>query len=133
MREAKETFWDLLIGITVLSFVICLIGGAVTKGSITFIAGVCYGGVVAILLTIHLFKSLDKTLDLGEDRAEKYARKMTAIRMGIMILAVVIALYLANWLNLVGVVFGILTLKISAYIQPFIHKGITSKLLYKGR
>lgn len=133
MREEKETFWDLLIGIVGLSFIICLIGGTATKGSGVFIAGVCYGGVVALILAIHMFKSLEKTLDLEEDGAIKHARKMTAIRMMIMILAVVIALYLSDWLNLVGVVFGILTLKISAYIQPFIHKGITSKLLYKGR
>ncbi|MSS62885.1 ATP synthase subunit I [Velocimicrobium porci] len=133
MREEKETFWDLLIGIVGLSFIICLIGGAATKGSGVFIAGVCYGGVVALILAIHMFKSLEKTLDLEEDGAIKHARKMTAIRMMIMILAVVIALYLSDWLNLVGVVLGILTLKISAYIQPFIHKGITSKLLYKGR
>lgn len=133
MREAKETFWDLLIGIAGLTILISVIGWAATKGSLLFVTGACYGGIIAILLAVHMFKTLEKTLDLGEAGAEKHARKMAAIRMGIMILAVIIALYLSNWMNLVGVVLGILTLKLSAYIQPVIHKRITSKLLYKGR
>lgn len=133
MREEKQTFYDLLIGIAGLSFLISLIGGIATKESIVFILGVCYGGVVATILAIHMFKTLEKTLDLGEKGAVNYARKMMAIRMGIMSVAVVIAMYLPNVFSLVGVVLGMLTLKISAYIQPFIHKGITSKLLYKGR
>lgn len=133
MREAKETFWDLLIGIAGLTLLICGIGWVATKGSLTFVTGIFYGGVVAIVLAVHMFKTLEKTLDLGEAGAEKHARKMTAVRMGIMIVAVIIAIYLSNWINLAGVIFGILTLKLSAYIQPIIHKRITSKLLYKGR
>ena len=133
MREEQETLWDLYIGIGGISILIAIIGALIVGDKLNFVFGVVYGAVVAVGLVTHMYYGLQKTLYYDEDGAKKHAQKMTAIRMWIMLTAVMLAIYFSEHLHLAGVILGILSLKVSAYVQPFVHRRITSKFYQKRR
>lgn len=133
MREEKETLWDLYVGIIGLSVIIAVIGIFILDSKLQFVFGVVYGAVVAVVLVTHMFRGLERTLCYNEEGAKKHAQKMAGIRMWIMLAAVVLAMYFSEYFHLAGVFLGILTLKVSAYIQPVVHRRITSKLYQKRR
>ena len=133
MKEEKQTLWDLYLGIGILSVLVAVIGAIIVESKIPFVFGVLYGGVVAVILVTHMYQSLEKTLAYDEEGAKKHAQKMTGIRMWIMLAALVLAMCLGKYSNMVGVILGMLSLKVSAYMQPIIHRRITSKIYKKRR
>lgn len=133
MREEKETLFDLYFGIGIFGILLIIAGMFLIERKLSFILGVCYGAVVAVVLVSHMYHGLQITLCYDEEGARKHAQKMVGIRMWIMLAAVGLAMYFSKYLHLAGVILGILTLKVSAYIQPFVHRRITSKLYQKRR
>ncbi|WP_455718242.1 ATP synthase subunit I [Anaerosporobacter sp.] len=128
MKKMNETVKDLIIGIVICMVVICIIGTLVTDNKLSFILGEVLGSVIAIFLAIHLNASIGRALDMNEEGAAKYTKKMAILRLIIMGCAVVVALTFPEVFNLLGTLFGILGLKISAYLQPLTNKFITKKI-----
>ena len=128
MKEEKQTLCDLYFGIGIFCILIAIIGAIILDSKLSFALGVIYGGIVAVILVTHMYQGIERTLEYDEEGAKKYAQKMFGIRMWIMLAAVVVAMYFGEYFHLAGVILGILTLKVSAYMQPFIHKRITSKI-----
>ncbi|MDK2808848.1 MAG: hypothetical protein PWP24_1585 [Clostridiales bacterium] len=133
MKELKYTFYDLLVGIVCFSILLCVTGPFFSGNVIRFIAGVLYGGMVAAILAYHMFQGIDKTMDFDPVGAEKYARKMAGIRMLIMVAAAFLAVFLSSVFSMIGVLLGMLSLKIAGYLQPIIRRYITIKIYNKGR
>ena len=132
MREEKQTLLDLYVGIVGLSLILAVAGACIVENKLPFILGL-YGGIVAVVLVSHMYQGLWKLLAYNEDGARKQAQKQVGIRMWIMLAAVAVAMYFGEYFHLAGVVLGILTLKASAYMQPFVHRRITSKFYEKRR
>lgn len=132
MRESKETLWDLYFGIGVFCILIAAVGVRLAEAKLTFVLGVAYGGIIAVILASHMYESVEKAIYMDEEGAKKYTQRMAVIRMWIMLVAIIVAMYLSDYFYLPGVVLGILTLKASAYLQPIIHRRITSKFYKKG-
>lgn len=133
MREEQQTLWDLYIGIGVLGILAAVMGTLIVEDKLHFVLGVVYGMVIAVVLVTHMYYGLQKLLYYDEESASKQGQKMAAIRMWIMLTAVMLAMYFGEHLHLAGVILGILTLKVSAYVQPFVHRRITSKFYEKRR
>lgn len=133
MKEARETFFDMLLGMAIYAVIVCIIGGIVVENKLGFILGCIYGTLIAGLLAYHMLRSLDMTLDLNPDDATKHARKMSLLRMAIMTVMVAISFLFPKYLHVIGVLLGVLALKIAAYLQPIIHRYITNKIYNKGR
>lgn len=131
--EAKHTFWDLIIGIGIYTVVIGIPGTVISADRAAFLAGLLYGALLSAGLALHMYRSLDKTLDFEPSEAEKRGRAMAMARMGIMAVAVGAAILLSSVLSMVGVILGMMALKLSAYLQPFIRNYITTKIYGKGR
>lgn len=132
MREEKRTFLELITGIVLFSALFCIIGVMLSKNRLAFFLGVVFGGAVACGLCFHMYKTLEVTLDMDPESAEKRARTMTGVRMLFMALAVLVGIEFSEIVSVIGVILGILTLKFSAFIQPLVHKG-TTKFFDKGR
>lgn len=133
MKEANETLRDLKTGIVIITILLELLALIFAPGKLAFCLGILLGGAVAFGLSIHMYSSLDLALDMDSDSASKYIRKKTGVRLLIMGLAVLIACIFPAYLNVIGVMAGILGLKLSAYAQPVIHKYIAAKIFRKGR
>lgn len=133
MKEARMTFWDLMIGIVLLTLVLGIVGVMLAEDKMPFALGIAFGGAVAAVLCFHMYRTLEKTLDMDEDGARKHSYGMTAVRMAIMAAAVLLAIQFSGRVDIIAVVVGILTLKIAAFIQPVVRKSITMKIFDKGR
>ena len=72
-------------------------------------------------MAIHLKRSIEDELDLGEEGAMKHARTAYATRMLITLIVLGVVIYFKLG-NPITVVIGIFPLKLSAYLQPLIHK-----------
>lgn len=128
MKKMNETLKDLIIGIVLCMVVVCIIGALVTDNKLSFIFGELLGSIIAIMLAIHLNASISRALDMNEEGAAKYTKKMAILRLIIMGCAVVVALTFPEIFNLIGTLLGILGLKISAYLQPLTNRFITKKI-----
>lgn len=132
MSDGKETLRDLYFGIGLFSILIAVIGACLVETKLAFALGAVYGGGVAALVATHLYDSIQKALYMSEDGAEKYMKRMAVIRMWIMLVAIAFSMCVSQYLYWPGTVLGVLTLKLSAYLQPVVHRRITSKLYKKG-
>lgn len=86
-----------------------------------FSAGLWIGIAIAVFMAWHIYYSLDRGLDLPQEDASKYMYRMYAIRMAV----VLAAFFLTAWLrlgNMAGVLFGMFSLKLGAYLQPLLQK-----------
>ncbi len=132
MKEEVQTLIDIIVGIVLVSALIAGISLAVTGGDYRFSLGVLLGAICAVGVLYHMYRGLNIALDMGA-AGEKYTQRQSVMRMGIMSLVVVLAIFLNRYIHAAGVVIGLLTLKVSAYLQPVIHKYITTKFYNKGR
>ncbi len=124
LKEAKETLRDLIIGI-ILCAVILIAASMILLGRrYSIIFGIGLGAIGAAIVAIHMFYSLNKSLDLGEEDAIKRERVMAVIRMVIMGLVAVIGIIFPQYFHVLGIFAGLLSLKISAYLQPLLHNYI---------
>lgn len=132
IKNNNDTLRDLLVGICIFTVAIALIGAMLLESRFSFVLGVFLGGVIAFFLAIHLNNTIGVALDSEPEQAKRYTTRMAFIRLLVMIGAVAVALIFPNVFHTVGVLLGVLTLKISAYCRPFINKYITNKI-GKGR
>lgn len=127
MSKEKKTLAGLLIGIVLYVVVIAIVGAILTDNKWQFVLGTVWSGLGTAAVTIHLYFSLQKSLDLDEDSAVKRERRQAAIRMIIMIVVIGSGLFFSQVFHSLGVVLGAFALKVSAYMQPLFHNYISSE------
>ena len=94
--------------------------------------GLLIGGVIAGVMSTHMYRSLEQAMLYDEETAAKKVQKSTILRFFLMLVALVAALLLPQWISIIGVALGILSLKFSAYLQPLTHK-VLKNFINKGR
>lgn len=92
--------------------------------------GLWCGILVAVIWTVHMKRSIEDALDLDIEGAENHARKGYAVRMVIAGVLIGMTLYL-DLGNPLTILMGVTALKITAYLQPLMHK-VFLKFLRKG-
>lgn len=127
MRKMNSTLKKLIIGIIIFMVLFGIIGILIVDNKVSYILGLILGTVLAILLSISMYITIDKALDLDPESAVKYSRKMSILRMVVMGMVVLIALKFPHVFNAIAVLLGILTLKLSAFVQPITNKYISTK------
>lgn len=121
MEKAKNTLIRLILGIVIYAVIVGIVGVLFVDNKITFILGLAYGTMGAIAVSMHLYFSLNKSLDMDTNTAEKREKKMAVIRMIIMIAVTVIGFCFPGIFHIAGVLLGLFGLKVSAYLQPLFH------------
>ena len=92
--------------------------------------GLWCGILVAVIWTVHMKRSIEDALDLDIERAENHARKGYAVRMVIAGVLIGMTLYL-DLGNPLTILMGVTALKLTAYLQPLMHK-VFLKILKNG-
>ena len=128
--QAKETLFDLLIGITCHFILLLTIGNIFIKNDIFYSLGLAMGCVTGMLLAVSIYSSLKTALELGEEEAERYIRKKANLRMFIMAVVTFMGIKM-SMVSFIGIIIGILGLKISAFFQPYTNSYITKKIFKK--
>lgn len=126
MSKEKKTLTGLLVGIALYIAVIIIIGVVLADNKWQFVLGTIWSGIGAAAVTIHLYFSLQKSLDLDEDSAIKRERVQAMIRLVIMIVVIGSGLFFSQVFHPLGVVLGAFALKVSAYMQPLFHNYFSS-------
>lgn len=92
-------------------------GTSVWQYGLGFLEGV----IIAAAIMIHMAVSVEDSVTMYEEEALKYTRKNYIIRM-IVLLAVFLVIIFFKLGDIIAALFGLMALKVSAYIQPFTHK-----------
>lgn len=95
--------------------------------TIGFVAGV----LASLAMIVHMAYSIETSVSMGEEEALKHIRIAYIIRI-IIALAVFGILFFFKLGDVVATLFGMLSMKVAAYIQPITHK-VTQKYTDKGR
>ena len=113
-----------------LSFgIIChAVGAFFVQNQVWYAASLWLGVVFSMAAVLHMARTLDRALPLGEAAAKMIARGYL-FRYAV-ILSVMTAAMLTKVLNPLVVFLGYMSLKVTAYMQPFTHK-ILNRLFHE--
>ena len=131
MPEEKQTLCELIIG-TFFCVLLFMFGNLVVENHIAYTLGLILGGAVSVGMSFHMYSSLQKAVLYDSENARKKMQISSLIRMIVMVIALVVSVILPQYISLIGVALGILSLKFSAYLQPLTHK-VLKKIRNKGR
>ena len=126
MDEGKQTFRDLLVGIVLIGVLLIVIGIFMPGSKLGYYIGLAIGLVVALGMAFDMYSSIGRGLTMETKQASNYFRKKVLVRIGFMVIVLLVALFVEE-IQLLSVMFGILTLKFSAYIQPLTHRFFKNK------
>lgn len=122
MKKINQTLFELIVGILVSGVLIQLISMIVMGGfDLTFSASFWVGIATAVLLSAHMYRSIDRALDMAPDDAQKYMRKTYLVRAAIIFMVAGIVCWIDSE-DIIAVFLGILCLKFGAFLQPLLHK-----------
>ena len=132
LDESKLTLCELVIGIVLFSMLELIVGVFFINKIICFVLGIIVGTVSAIVIVNHMYSTIDKAIEAGEEAAEKIVRNGAMLRILGIFTIFFIVVYLHKYINVYAVFISMLNLKFSAYIQPLTNKLISCRYL-KGR
>ncbi len=122
MEMAKRNLKQIIAGIWILAGVEILVGIFLTSNRISFVFGEILGSVVASLLMLHLYYSLDIELDLEQNKAIQHSRTMSILRSAIEIGVLMAAVFLWDYINPFAVLLGLFGRKFSPLFIPLWEK-----------
>ena len=123
-KKALTTLKSMEIGIVLSVLVLALVGVFIVKDKLQFALGAALGCVVACGMAVHIYVTIDKALDLPEDKSSGYVTRMALLRLMLMGIPVLLACFLPGVFNVLGVLLGLTGLKLGAYLQPGVLKII---------
>lgn len=101
------------------------------ESMISWLLGFFEGVLVAVVIMIHMAVSVEDSVSMLEDEALKHTRINYIIRMAVVVIVFLLIIFLKLG-DIAAALFGLMALKVSAYLQPFTHK-IYQKFISEGR
>ena len=140
-RKIKPTLVELIIGIilcgivgeillTVLHIIDVPLERVFDDRILDIHIGFLIGILYSVFMIIHMAITVETALEMGEHGALKHTRIAYAVRIVILIVVFVLML-IFNFGNMFSMLFGLFSVKLSAYAQPITHK--VKEKLKKGR
>ena len=128
LKEINRGLLELSLGILFLGSV-CLVAGCFfVEEPMLYAAALALGVLLALITAYHMYRTLDKALDLGAD-ASKVVTTANLIRY-VCIVVVFFIVWLTGKLNPLYTFLGLMTLKAAAYMQPLTHK-VCNKIFHE--
>ena len=121
MSSWKRTLTELLAGIVLAGIVFEIIGLIFVKDRLSHSIGMLIGVVMALAMATHMAFSLSNALDWDEEHAKSSMWKSNILRYVLVVVCFMLSAYFRIG-NMVSCFFGIMTLKMSAYLQPYLHR-----------
>lgn len=125
-HKARKVLKELYIGIVIYALIFALIGIIFMRPIWMYLVSIFVGAFGACFQAYSIYDTLDITLDLSENKAKNFAMFKSMTRLVICLVLMVVAI-LIHWTAFVGVTIGLLSLKVSAFLNPFVRK-ITNKI-----
>ncbi len=126
-KKDNKIIADLIIGIAVSGLFFLLIGMVWVSDKWLYARSLMIGMLGAAGMVIHMYYSLNKALDMEPARAENHVRISYLQRTAVLSLLFAAGVYF-KIVTVVPCFLGVMTLKTSAYLQPYINKWIVNRL-----
>ncbi len=119
-----ETLVELIAGIIPVTVLAGAVGAVFVSEKLSFCLSLVLGAAAAVFLAIHMFVTIDRSLDMFAEDACKYSKRNYVLRLIFMVLLVLCGLKLPG-IHFPGLFIGLLTLKASVYLRPVSHRLIS--------
>ena len=126
MRQAKQTLKELMAGLAVWGAAVLAILMIVSRHRLAVACGLILGLAVAAWLLWHMYNHLDIALDLDEKHAGRHMQASSMKRFLVMAVVLAVTMTQYRYVHPIGTVLGMFGMKISAFMQPKIHKLMTA-------
>lgn len=123
-RKIDPTLFELCLGILVYGVIFEIVLLFFSRNP-AYSIGLWIGVFLAVAGAIHMWWSLDRGLDLPEKEAAKSVSVQRLIRYAVLVI-VIGALMFVDFANPIFTFAGYMGMKVSAYLNPLIHKLIKS-------
>ena len=110
----------MIAAIVILGIIFAVAGALISGKYIIFPISVAAGCTVAVLLLLHMKKCASTIIELPAKRAKVFGRNMSLLRKLLMVAALGLAYYYREYVDPWGVLLGLFSLKIAAYVHGFI-------------
>jgi hypothetical protein len=121
LRKINRTLLEMWTGIVVLGIVLWLAGTFIFGGRLMYAKSLWFGILLTLVSTVHMYRTLDRGLELDEKSAQKAIFKGYVIRYAFLVIIFGIIM-VTEVLNPLIVFMAYMTLKVTALIQPLTHK-----------
>lgn len=128
LKEINRGLLELSFGIVFWGMMCLIVGCFIVKDPVLYAIALLLGVLLAWITAYHMYKTLDRALDLGAD-ASKVVTTANLIRY-VCIVIVFMIVWLTGKLNPLFTFLGIMTLKAAAYSQPLTHK-VCNKIFHE--
>lgn len=109
-----------------VSLLFLIVGAAFIPDQRGWHLGVIVGAAGAVFMAMHMYRSFCCQMDMDDENGNKYMIKHILFRFIFMAALLYMALK-TEGISLAGVFAGMLALKISALLQPYINKKLLEK------
>ncbi len=116
---AKKTLKNLLLGIAAFGMIEECLLLFLCKNRLAVTLGLLLGVWTAMVNSVYIYRSLLRVLEMDEKNSVKAMRIPVMVRYCFMGIVITIALQYPQIFSPIGVILGLLSMKLSAYIQPF--------------
>lgn len=119
--KKNSTLIEVLMGIFVVgivSQVACLL---FFKRHVYHAVGLWTGVAISAGMAVHMQRSIEDGLDIMGENGVKHMQKASVTRMLCACIAMAVVMYY-DWGNPLTLLLGVMTLKLAAYMQPFMHR-----------
>lgn len=124
-RNMDATVKELWLGIGIWGAACELVTVWFVKDRVNCGLGILTGCLLAMAGVWHMWKVLDRALDLG-DGAQKYLTARSWMRYGVFVVIFGV-LMVTEWANPLTAFLGLMGMKAAAYMQPAVHKFIEKR------
>lgn len=118
--KKNETLKELLLGIAIVGVLAQIVLLIFWNRHLFHAIGLWTGILLAMGIAIHMKRSIEDGLDLMGEEGVKYMKKAYLLRTAVACVIMAVVMYL-KWGNPLTILLGVMTLKISVYMQPCIH------------
>ncbi len=120
LKNKNRTLLEMHIGMFFFGICCQAAGAFIVKEQLRYAASLWFGIAFALAASVHMYRTLERAMSAGAD-ASKLMTRGYLFRYGMIAFVLVLA-SLTGALNPLIVFLGYMSLKVTAYIQPFTHK-----------
>ena len=124
MRNAKLVRKEMIMGLLIWLAAVGIVLAVIATNKLAALAGLVFGTLAAAGLIFHMYHHLDIALDMDAKHAQSHTQVAAFQRMFIMGAVVVVSMFLSEYMHPVGAVLGLFGVKVSALMNPVIHKKL---------
>lgn len=124
-ENLDATVKEMWIGVVIWGVLSELVTVWFVEDKVNCALGVLIGCLMAMAGVWHMWKVLDRALDLG-DGAQKYLTARSWMRYGVFVIIFGV-LMISEWANPLTAFLGLMGMKAAAFMQPTVHKIIMKR------